>query len=79
MHSGHGSCRLYRYGYWTKDTAVGDKTYKKGEQVAAFAMLKDDGSTACGNWIYCQSYNQDGNNMARRDKSDPSGIGLYPK
>jgi formate dehydrogenase major subunit len=66
-------------GYWTKDTTVGDKTYKKGEQVAAFAMLKDDGSTACGNWIYCQSYNQDGNNMARRDKTDHSGIGLYPK
>jgi formate dehydrogenase major subunit len=66
-------------GYWTKDTAVGDKTFRKGEQVAAFAMLKDDGSTACGNWIYCQSYNQDGNNMARRDKTDYSGIGLYPK
>jgi len=66
-------------GYWTKDTTVGDKTYRKGEQVAAFAMLKDDGSTACGNWIYCQSYNQDGNNMARRDKTDHSGIGLYPK
>ncbi len=66
-------------GYWLKDVTVGDKTYKKGELVPAFAMLKDDGSTACGNWIYCQSYNQDGNNMARRDKTDDSGIGLYPK
>ena len=66
-------------GYWTKDTTAGDKTYRQGEQVAAFAMLRDDGSTACGNWIYCQSYNQDGNNMARRDKTDPSGIGLYSK
>lgn len=66
-------------GYWTTDKTIGDKTYKKGEQVAAFAMLQDDGSTSCGSWIYCQSYNQDGNNMARRDKSDPSGIGLYPK
>src|SRR5208337_4462682 len=26
-----------------------------------------------------QSYNQDGNNMARRDKTDSSGIGLCPK
>jgi len=42
-------------------------------------MLKDDGSTSCGTWVYCQSYNQDGNNMARRDKADDSGIMLYPK
>jgi formate dehydrogenase major subunit len=66
-------------GFFTKDVTIGDKTYKKGEQVPAFAMLKDDGSTSSGNWLYCQSYNQDGNNMARRDKTDDSGIGLYPK
>jgi formate dehydrogenase major subunit len=66
-------------GYWTKETTAGDKTFKAGDPVAAFAMLKDDGSTACGNWIMCQSYNADGNNMARRDKADPSGIGLHPK
>ncbi len=66
-------------GYWTKDTTINNKTYKKGELVPAFALLQSDGSTSCGNWIYCQSYNQDGNNMARRDKSDPSGIGLHPK
>ncbi len=66
-------------GYFTKDVTIGDKTYKKGDLVPAFAMLKDDGSTSCGTWIYCQSYNQDGNNMARRDKADDSGIMLYPK
>ncbi len=66
-------------GFFTKDVTIGDKTYKKGDQVPAFAMLKDDGSTSSGNWLYCQSYNQDGNNMARRDKTDDSGIGLYPK
>ena len=66
-------------GFFTKDVTIGDKTYKKGDPVPAFAMLKDDGSTSSGNWLYCQSYNQDGNNMARRDNSDPSGIGLYPK
>ena len=66
-------------GYFLKDTTIGDKTYKKGDLVPAFAMLKDDGSTSCGNWIYCQSYNQDGNNMARRDKADDSGIMLFPK
>jgi formate dehydrogenase major subunit len=66
-------------GYYTKDVTDGDKTIKKGTQVAGFALLKDDGSTACGSWIYCQSYNADGNNMARRDKSDETGLGLYPK
>lgn len=66
-------------GYFLKDVTIGDKTYKKGELVPAFGNLQADGSTSCGNWIYCQSYNQDGNNMARRDKTDESGIGLYPK
>ncbi len=66
-------------GYWTKDVTIKDKTYKKGELVSAFALLQDDGSTSSGNWLYCQSYNQDGNNMARRDKTDETGLGLYPK
>lgn len=66
-------------GYFTKDTTINDKTFKKGDPVPAFPMLQADGSTASGNWIYCQSYNADGNNMARRDKSDPTGLGLYPK
>lgn len=66
-------------GFFTQDVTIQDKQYKKGDPVPAFAMLKDDGSTSCGNWIYCQSYNADGNNMARRDKTDESGIGLYPK
>ncbi len=66
-------------GMFTQDVTIQDKTYKKGDPVPAFAMLKDDGSTSCGNWIYCQSYNADGNNMARRDKSDETGLGLYPK
>jgi formate dehydrogenase major subunit len=66
-------------GYFTRDVTIGDKSFKKGQQVPAFAMLQADGSTASGNWIYCQSYNGDGNNMARRDKTDPSGIGLYSK
>ena len=40
---------------------------KAGEQVAGFAMLRDDGSTACGNWIYCGCWSQAGNLTARRD------------
>ncbi len=48
---------------------------KAGEQLAGFALLRDDGSTACGNWIYAGSWSQAGNLMARRDNSDPSGLG----
>ncbi len=66
-------------GYFQKDTKIGDKEYKKGDPVPAFAMLQADGSTSSGNWIYCQSYNADGNNMARRKKDDPTGLGLYPQ
>ena len=51
---------------------------KEGEQLPAFAVLRDDGTTACGNWLFCGSYTQAGNMMARRDMSDPSGLGLYP-
>jgi len=51
---------------------------KAGEQLPGFAMLRDDGSTACGNWLYSGAWTQAGNNMARRDLSDPSGLGVYP-
>jgi formate dehydrogenase major subunit len=40
---------------------------EKGKQVAAFAQLRDDGSTASGCWIYSGCFNENGNNMARRD------------
>ncbi len=43
------------------------------------ATLKNDGTTSCGNWLYCGSYTEDGNMMARRDPTDTSGIGLYSK
>lgn len=48
---------------------------KKGEQLASFAQLRDDGSTTSGCWIFCGSWTQAGNNMGRRDNSDPTGIG----
>ena len=51
---------------------------KEGEQLATFANLRDDGSTACGCWIFCGSWTQNGNQMARRDSSDPSGLGNTP-
>ncbi|SFA80283.1 formate dehydrogenase (quinone-dependent) catalytic subunit [Collimonas sp. OK607] len=48
---------------------------KKGEQVAGFAELRDDGSTASGCWIFAGCWTEAGNQMARRDNSDPTGIG----
>lgn len=48
---------------------------KKGEQLAGFAQLKDDGTTASGCWIFCGAWTQAGNQMARRDNADPTGIG----
>jgi formate dehydrogenase major subunit len=51
------------------------------KQVANFTKLTDDGATACGNWIYSGSYpgpDKKDNLMARRDKKDPSGLGVYP-
>jgi formate dehydrogenase major subunit len=66
-------------GFFVKETKVGDKVFKKGDPVPAFPLLQADGSTSCGNWIYSQSYNADGNNMARRKKDDPTGLGLFPQ
>ena len=48
---------------------------KAGEQVSGFGLLRDDGSTACGCWIYSGAWTQAGNQMARRDNADPYGIG----
>jgi formate dehydrogenase-N alpha subunit len=48
---------------------------KAGEQLGTFGHLRDDGSTSCGNWIYCGTWSQAGNNTAKRDNSDPSGLG----
>jgi formate dehydrogenase major subunit len=51
---------------------------KAGNQLPGFAWLKDDGTTSCGNWIYCGSFTEAGNQTARRDPSDPSGLGIHP-
>ncbi len=50
-----------------------------GKMVDNFTKLKDDGTTACGNWLYSGSYTEAGNMMARRKKGDPTGLGLYPE
>jgi formate dehydrogenase major subunit len=49
--------------------------HKKGEQLDGFGQLRDDGTTSCGCWLYSGAWTEKGNLMARRDNSDPSGLG----
>ena len=48
---------------------------RAGQQLSSFGELRDDGSTACGCWLFCGAWPEEGNLMARRDNSDPSGLG----
>lgn len=48
-----------------------------GQQVSGFGQLRDDGKTMGACWIYAGCWTEDGNMMARRDNSDPSGMGTY--
>ncbi len=70
-------------GYATEDIADPNDPTKivlaKGKQVVSFAALRDDGKTACGCWIYSGCFNEAGNNMARRDNSDPDETGAFAK
>jgi formate dehydrogenase major subunit len=56
------------------------KRFERGEQVPSFALLRDDGTTAAGNWLYCGSWPTAGNLMARRRLSVPASdpLGLHP-
>ena len=62
-----GSCRIRR----TRRSS----RCKAGEQLPGFALLHDDGTTACGCWIFSGCFTEAGNQMARRDNADPSGLG----
>ena len=48
---------------------------KAGEQLAGFGEMRDDGTTMGGCWIWAGCWTSSGNQMARRDNSDPTGIG----
>jgi formate dehydrogenase major subunit len=52
--------------------------WKAGQQLPGFAFLQDDGTTACGNWLYCGSWPEAGSNTQRRNPDDPSGLGIHP-
>ena len=47
-----------------------------GRQVDGFSQLRDDGTTACGCWVYSGCYTERGNQMARRDNTDPGERGI---
>ena len=58
--------------------AKGQTLVKAGQQLSGFAQLRDDGSTMSGCWIFSGSYTEQGNQMARRDASDPREAGIAP-
>ena len=53
-------------------------TWADRRQVASFKDLKNDGSTACGAWIYTGVYPKEGENKARaRTPDGPDGPGTH--
>jgi formate dehydrogenase major subunit len=67
-------------GRFVADRVVDGRSFLKGDQVPAFALLQSDGSTSAGNWLYTSSYTDAGNMMARRQRSRPEAdpIALHP-
>src|SRR5271156_888793 len=61
-----------------KDDKTGQVVLKAGQQLPGFAMLKDDGTTMCGNWIYSGMWTEAGAQVQKRGTEDPSGMGVYP-
>jgi formate dehydrogenase major subunit len=62
-------------GYATQDIQDKDGTllYKQGQPLKTFGHLRDDGSTACGNWIYTGIYPEEGKNLALRREKPKEG------
>ncbi|TMG37729.1 MAG: formate dehydrogenase-N subunit alpha [Chloroflexi bacterium] len=62
---------------------INGKNLTTGSQMTSFALLKDDGTTTAGDWIYTGSYPDAGNLMKRRKgiqdpkANDPTGMGFY--
>lgn len=56
---------------------------KEDEAITGFGVLKDDGSTVCGVWIYAGYYAIDPElkvpNCRRRKNKDASGLGTFPQ
>jgi len=54
-------------------------TTSDGEPVVNFTKLADDGSTACGNWLYSGYYNNTDDPPCKRRIKEAEGIGLNPE
>ena len=66
--------------------ALNGYSVKDQKLIPGYAALKADGTTACGIWIFSGYYNNEAEKMdpmkqpcTRRNKSDPSGLGLFPE
>ncbi len=56
---------------------INGRSLVDGKQLRSFLDLKDDGTTACGAWIYCGVYPEEGRNRA--GSRDPRLLGsTYP-
>ena len=51
---------------------------RAGQLLPSFAMMRADGKTSGGCWIYTGVYTEAGNMSMRRDAGDPTGLGIYP-
>jgi formate dehydrogenase major subunit len=56
----------------------GTVTLRAGQLLDGFAQLRDDGTTASGCWIFSGCFTEKGNQMARRDATDPREQGVAP-
>jgi len=63
-------------GYALTDITVDGTPIAAGRQLEGFGQLKDDGTTACGCWVYSGCFTERGNQMARRDNTDPGDRGI---
>lgn len=77
MHPGAEEIAKESNGYALVDItdATGKVILKKGQLLDSFAQLRDDGTTSSACWIFTGSWTEAGNQMARRDNADPSGLG----
>ena len=51
---------------------------RAGQLLDGFSQLRDDGTTESGCWIFSGCFTEKGNQMARRDATDPREQGIAP-
>ena len=57
---------------------INGRTVADGKLVSSYQELKDDGSTACGGWMYSGVFPKEGHNLARSRRPDkPGGPGSH--